>query len=168
MTASSAAEPFPRVPIWPRVPRYGRGRFDEAFDTAAILRLASEIGGLPDGHVLYLVDFASRRRPGVDEAELTRLDHAAHAEAAASRGFLLYFRGDVDRWGYCRSFCVWRSMRDGMEAARKPRHRAAEDATHTMYSSYVVTMREVWLTDEAPGFAVGLTRTYGSDETSRA
>jgi hypothetical protein len=155
-------EQFPRLAIYPLVAAYGHGTFDEVFDTVAVLRMASEIGGLPQGHVLYLVDFASRRHPHVSEAELIRLDNAAHAEAAASPGFLLYFRGDMDADGYCRSFCVWRSMREAGEAARKPRHAAASEATKDLYASYVVTMREIWLDDSAAGFSVGTSRTFNS------
>ncbi len=154
---------FPRLPIWPRVDRYGHGDFDDAFDTAEILRLASDIGGLPRGHVLYLVDFASSRRPGIDEDELIRLDNAAHAEAATSDGFLLYFRGDVDADGYCRSFCAWRSATDAARASRKPRHRAASEVTREFYASYTVTMRELWLDDSGAGFGIGATRTYHSN-----
>ena len=153
---------FPRLPIYPRVERYGLGSFDEVFDTAPILWMAVEYGGLQPDQVLYLVDFASRRRPDADEADLMRLDDEAHAEAAASEGFLLYFRGDVDGDGCCRSFCVWRSREDAVRASRKPKHRAASEATRELYASYVVTMRELWLDDSRAGFTVGSSRTYRS------
>jgi hypothetical protein len=156
---------FGRLPIWPRVERYGFGSFDEVVDTAPILWMASEYGALPPGHVLYLVDFASQRRPDVDEAELIRLDNEAHLEAAGSEGFLLYFRGDVDADGYCRSFCVWRSKDEAARASQKPRHRAASEATKDLYATYVVTMRDVWLDESPAGFGVGLTRTYRSDDS---
>jgi hypothetical protein len=116
--------------------------------------------------VLYLVDFASRRRPGADEGELIRLDNEAHAEAAASEGFLLYFRGDVDGDGHCRSFCVWRSREEGVRAAQKPKHRAAARVTEDLYAAYVVTMRELWLADTPAGFSVGCSRTFTSGEVA--
>ena len=159
-TMTRGEETFPRLPIVPLIERYGLGEFDDVFDTRSILRMASAVCDLPTGHVLYLVDFASCRKPGMDEARLSRLDNEAHAEAAASDGFLLYFRGDADSDGHCRSFCVWRSRRAGSDAARKPKHRAAAAITAEAYDAYTVTMRELWLDRSSTGFGVGETRSY--------
>jgi hypothetical protein len=84
----------------------------------------------------YLVCFRSIRRPEADEALLQRLDDAAHEDAAASPGFVHYFKGATTSAGACLSFCLWQSRALARAAAGRPLHVEATTVTNEMYSSY--------------------------------
>jgi hypothetical protein len=60
----------------------------------------------------------------------------AHQEAAASAGFVHYFRGPSAPDGSCLSFCLWESRADARAAAGKAAHREAVGLLHEMYASY--------------------------------
>jgi hypothetical protein len=119
---------------------------------------------------MYVVDFGSLLKSVANRDLIKQLDNAAHREAKALPGFLLYFRGDLDQQGYNRSFCVWRSMEEARAAAHKPHHMAAVRAAKQMYVWYRITMRDAWL-EPLPldfGFGVETTRLIGDDQTPLA
>jgi hypothetical protein len=163
-------EEFPRLPLVPSAEFYARIPFEQAFDVTEILYLASSKKELPYGQPMYVVDFASRAKPGIDYQQLIDYDTAAHREAAASDGFLLYFRGDLDPMGYNRSFCVWESLQHAKAASAKPAHAAAAQIAEEMYSFYRVTMREARLTPSPKGYEFGVEHsvTVGHDELGLA
>jgi hypothetical protein len=92
---------------------------------------------LADGE-WYMVAFRSVRRPEADEARLTLFDELAHQEAAASPGFVHYFKGPLGVDGTCLSFCLWESRAHARAAAAKPAHREATSLVHDMYESYTL------------------------------
>lgn len=91
----------------------------------------------------YLVAFRSIRRVGADEARLTLHDDLAHEEAAASPGFVDYYKGPcaVDRT--CLSFCMWQSRADARAAAGQPAHVRAVSLVEEMYESYTLEFHRV-------------------------
>lgn len=84
----------------------------------------------------YLVCFRSVRSPEADEALLTELDDAAHAEAASSAGFVHYFKGPTTATRNCLSFCIWESREAARAASARPLHRKATSVAGVMYSTY--------------------------------
>jgi hypothetical protein len=154
---------FPKLDVYPRYPDYALRPLHEAFDVPEILKMAYDKGQLPYDHLLHLVDFGSQKLPQVDEGRIIMLDDAAHREASQSDGFLLYFRGDPDAQGHCRSFCAWRSPQEAMLASDKPAHRLAADAVDELYGWYQVTMRQIRLADNPQGFEVEFVRYHSSD-----
>lgn len=153
---------LPRLPISP-YEGYQTLPFQEGFDVPEILRMARDKDGLPDDHPFYLVDFSSQLKPDANVTLLIELDDAAHLEAHNSKGFSLYYRGDPDSQGHCRSFCVWQSMKEAWDASQKPAHREAADSVDDMYSWYQVSTREAQLNMTPLGFSFGLVKTHSSD-----
>lgn len=84
----------------------------------------------------YMVAFRSVRKPDADEAMLTDYDERAHAEAAASDGYVHYFKGPLASDGTCLSFCIWSSRADARAAASKPLHAEAAALVGQMYDTY--------------------------------
>jgi hypothetical protein len=84
----------------------------------------------------YLVAFRSIRRPDADEARLAEFDERAHVEAAASPGFVHYFKGPSAVGGSCLSFCLWTSRAEARAAAGGPDHTQAVTLLHEMYERY--------------------------------
>lgn len=99
-------------------------------------------GSLPDGE-WYLVVFRSIRRDDADEAKLERYDDRAHADAAASPGFVHYFKGPKARDGSCLSFCLWNSRAEARAAAGKPLHVEAVSLIDEMYALYTLEFHRV-------------------------
>jgi hypothetical protein len=97
---------------------------------------------LPDGE-WYLVAFRSIRRDDADEAKLERYDDIAHREAAASPGFIHYFKGPKASDGSCLSFCLWSSRADARAAASKPAHVEAVSLIDEMYALYTLEFHRV-------------------------
>ena len=91
----------------------------------------------------YLVAFRSVRRPDADEARLWELDELAHQEAAASPGFVHYFKGPLAADGSCLSFCLWDSRADARAAAGRPAHVRAVGLLEEMYESYTLEFHRV-------------------------
>jgi hypothetical protein len=119
----------PLVDLRPVSDDYATLPVSEAFDWAASAH------GLGTGE-WYLVAFRSVRRPGADEDRLCHYDEMAHQEAAASAGFVHYFRGPAAPDGSCLSFCLWESRADARTASAKSAHREAVGLLHEMYASY--------------------------------
>jgi hypothetical protein len=86
----------------------------------------------------YLVAFRSVRRDGCDEARLAEYDELAHQEAAASPGFVHYFKGPAAFDGGCMSFCLWQSRDEARAAARQPAHARAVSLLDEMYATYTL------------------------------
>ncbi|MFL5778496.1 MAG: hypothetical protein ACJ761_06095 [Chloroflexota bacterium] len=84
----------------------------------------------------YLVAFRSIRRLDADEALLCEYDERAHLEAAASPGFVHYFKGPTQPDGSCLSFCLWTSQAEARAAAARPAHRDAVGLLNQMYAAY--------------------------------
>lgn len=98
----------------------------------------------------YLVAFRSVRRSDADEARLTAYDDLAHAEAAASPGFVHYFKGPTAADRTCLSFCLWASRADARTAAGKPAHVEAVSLIAEMYESYTLDFHRLRRTDGGP------------------
>jgi hypothetical protein len=98
--------------------------------------------GLGDGE-WYLVAFRSVRRVDADDARLTLHDELAHQEAAASPGFVHYFKGPCAPDRSCLSFCLWESRADARAAAGKPAHMRAISLLGEMYDSYTLEFHRV-------------------------
>jgi len=81
----------------------------------------------------YCVVFRSVRRDGASFELLTEFDDRAHAEALASGGLLLYFRGELDAEGGCLSLCLWTDRESARTALFLPEHRAAIELADSMY-----------------------------------
>lgn len=84
----------------------------------------------------YLVAFRSIRRADADETRLTAYDDLAHAEAAASAGFVHYFKGPAAADRSCLSFCLWESRAEARAAAGRPAHVRAVSLIAEMYEQY--------------------------------
>lgn len=97
----------------------------------------------------YMVAFRSVRRPDADERMLTEFDERAHAEAAASDGYVHYFKGPLGADGSCLSFCIWSSRAHARAAAGKPLHAEAASLVGQMYERY--TLEFLRLRREANG-----------------
>jgi hypothetical protein len=91
----------------------------------------------------YLVAFRSIRKPEADEARLTAYDDLAHAEAAASRGFVHYQKGPCSTDGSCLSFCLWTDRTAARAAAGQRHHAEAAQLVHEMYASYTLEFLRV-------------------------
>lgn len=86
----------------------------------------------------YMVAFRSVRRTDADERMLTDYDERAHAEAAASDGYIHYFKGPLASDGTCLSFCIWSSRAAARKAAGKPLHAEAASLVGRMYQHYTL------------------------------
>jgi len=91
----------------------------------------------------YLVAFRSIRKPEADEAMLTEFDDRAHAEAAASPGFVHYQKGPRASDGSCLSFCLWTSRAEARLAAGGPNHVLAVGLLDLMYERYTLEFLRV-------------------------
>lgn len=91
----------------------------------------------------YLVAFRSIRRLGADEERLAEYDEAAHQEAAASTGFVHYFKGPAATDGSCLSFCLWSSRAEARAAAGQADHVRAVSLLDEMYESYTLEFQRV-------------------------
>ena len=120
----------------PASDRYATLPIADAFNWQAA---TTELG---DGE-WYLVAFRSIRRPGADEARLTRFDDLAHEEAASSPGFVHYFKGPAANDGSCLSFCLWQTRADARAAAGRPDHVRAVSLIDEMYESYTLEFHRV-------------------------
>lgn len=98
---------------------------------------------LPPGAEWYLVAFRSVRRADADEERLCAFDERAHQEAAASPGFVHYFKGPTSSDGSCLSFCLWDSRADARHAAGRPHHREAVTLINEMYERYTLEFLRV-------------------------
>ena len=103
----------------------------QAFDWSAIARPS-------DAGSWYLVVFRSRRKESADEARLTWVDDRAHAEAAASPGFVHYFKGPLTADRQCLSFCLWSSRAEARAASGRPLHREAVMLIEASYDRYTL------------------------------
>jgi hypothetical protein len=112
--------------LLPRSPRYQRLPILDGFDWTACL------AGVDEGE-WYCVVFRSVRRPDASAEMLTEFDHRAHAEALASGGLLLYFRGEMDAEGGCLSLCLWTDHDAARTALALPQHHAATRLARSMY-----------------------------------
>jgi hypothetical protein len=91
----------------------------------------------------YMVAFRSIRLPDADEARLNAYDERAHLEAAASPGFVHYFKGPRADDGSCLSFCLWTSREEARAASAKPEHAAATALIDEMYRTYALEFLSV-------------------------
>ena len=112
--------------LHPRSPRYQRLPILDGFDWATYF------AGCDDGE-WYCVVFRSVRRPDASAELLTEFDNRAHAEALASGGLLLYFRGEMDAEGGCLSLCLWTDHDAARTALALPQHHAATQLARSMY-----------------------------------
>ena len=102
----------------------------------------------------YLVVFRSVRKATADEARLTWFDDRAHAEAAASAGFVHYFKGPLTDAGECLSFCLWSSRAAARAASGQPLHRDAVTLIEESYERYTLQFFRVTKTLGAPDFTI--------------
>jgi hypothetical protein len=100
---------------------------------------ASQLG---DGE-WYLVAFRSIRRAGADEVRLAEFDDRAHHEAAASPGFVHYFKGPAASDGSCLSFCLWSSRAEARAASGQAAHVEAVSVLGEMYERYTLEFLRV-------------------------
>ena len=91
----------------------------------------------------YLVAFRSIRKPDADEERLTAYDDLAHAEAAASPGFVHYQKGPRSTDGSCLSFCLWTDRAAARTASGQRHHAEAALLVHEMYASYTLEFLRV-------------------------
>jgi hypothetical protein len=91
----------------------------------------------------YLVAFRSVRKADADEARLTEYDERAHVEAAASAGFVHYYKGPAAADGTCLSFCLWQTRADARAAAGRPDHVRAVSLIAEMYDRYSLEFHRV-------------------------
>ena len=108
----------------------------EAIDWSAVARLT-------DAGEWYLVVFRSIRRATADEAKLTWYDDRAHEEAAASPGFVHYFKGPLTADRGCLSFCLWSGRAEARHAAAQPLHREAVSLIAASYERYTLEFHRV-------------------------
>jgi hypothetical protein len=124
------------VALTPCSDRYAVLPISDAFDW-------TEVGNqLGDGE-WYLVAFRSVRRPDSDEARLAEYDERAHLEAAASPGFVHYFKGPTCSDRTCMSFCLWTSRSEARAASGGPRHVEAVSLLGEMYERYTLEFLRV-------------------------
>jgi hypothetical protein len=109
---------------------------EAAFDWTV---MASQLG---EGE-WYLVAFRSIRRAGADEVRLAEFDDRAHHEAAASPGFVHYFKGPAARDRSCLSFCLWTSRAEARAASGQAAHVDAVSVLGEMYESYTLEFLRV-------------------------
>jgi hypothetical protein len=126
--------PFERLA--PVSDRYASLPVAEAFTWEACL------ADVPTGE-WYMVAFRSIRRADSDEARLTALDDAAHAEAAQAPGFVHYLKGPSNAAGECMSFCLWTSRPEARAAAGRPAHVEAAGLTFESYAHYSLEFHRV-------------------------
>lgn len=91
----------------------------------------------------YLVAFRSIRRADADVERLYAFDELAHQEAAASPGFVHYFKGPAAEDGACLSFCLWQTRADARAAAGRPAHVRAVSLIEEMYERYTLEFHRV-------------------------
>lgn len=85
---------------------------------------------------LYLVVFRSVRRATADLDLLREYDDRAYAEALEHGGLLRYFKGGMDEFRRCLSFCLWEGREDALAASGGAKHTEATRITAEMYESY--------------------------------
>src|ERR1044071_9855196 len=78
-----------------------------------------------------------------DEERLTHFDEMAHQEAAASPGFVHYFKGPRAHDGSCLSFCLWESRAHARAAAGQPAHVRAVGLLEEMYEADTLEFQRV-------------------------
>ena len=91
----------------------------------------------------YLGAFRSIRRADADVERLYAFDELAHQEAAASPGFVHYFKGPAAADGSCLSFCLWQTRADARAAAGRPDHVRAVSLIDEMYEQYTLEFQRV-------------------------
>ena len=97
----------------------------------------------------YMVAFRSILRAGADETLLREYDARAHEEAAASAGFVHYYKGPLAADRSCLSFCIWDSRAEARAAAGRPAHRDAVSLIIDMYDAYLLEFLRVTKRDAA-------------------
>lgn len=115
----------------PTGPDYATRPIIDAVDWSAVARPTDE-------GEWYLVVFRSLRKETAPEDRLTWYDDRAHEEAAASDGFVHYFKGPLTANRECLSFCLWSSRAAAREASGKPAHREAVLLIEESYDSYTL------------------------------
>lgn len=115
----------------PTGPDYATRPIVDAFDWSAVARPTDE-------GQWYLVVFRSLRKATAPEETLTWFDDRAHEEAAASEGFVHYFKGPLTAERQCLSFCLWSSRAAAREASGKPAHREAVMLIEASYDRYTL------------------------------
>jgi hypothetical protein len=88
----------------------------------------------------YLVVFRSIRRRDADMARLSAFDERAYREAAASPGFVHYFKGPLAPDHSCLSFCIWASRPAARAAAGRPDHAEAVTLADEMFERYTLEL----------------------------
>jgi hypothetical protein len=114
--------------ISPTHPDYAVLPIEEGFDWSPLAGAAFDR--------LYLVVFRSVRRETADLDLLRRYDDRAYAEALKHGGLLRYFKGEMDEFRRCLSFCLWESREDALVASGGAKHTEAASITAEMYESY--------------------------------
>lgn len=131
--------------VVPRIDTYQTAPIQQGFEWEPIINSAYEAHNLEYGHRLGRVVFRSLRRPEADLAWMTKLDERADEEAAASPGYVYYFKGDADPKGRCLSFCLWVTIEQGMASARQENHKIAAAIAPIVYKSCNIEFQHVWL-----------------------
>ncbi|TXT15588.1 hypothetical protein VHUM_00091 [Vanrija humicola] len=84
----------------------------------------------------YVVVFRSRRRPESESLSLYAADRAAHAEAVANGGLILYWYGVPDHTGLNMATCIWQSRKHAVNAISGPKHMEAMKEAAGAYETY--------------------------------
>lgn len=92
---------------------------------------------------LYLVVFRSVRRATADFDLLKKHDDRAYADALEAGGLLHYFKGEMNEWRECLSFCLWESRQQAQRASGGSSHASATRLSTQMYESYRLERYEV-------------------------
>ena len=131
----------------PTGPDYATLPIHQAFDWSAVARPTDE-------GEWYLVVFRSVRKATAPEDRLTWYDDRAHEEAAASPGFVHYFKGPLTERRECLSFCLWTSRPEARTASAQPLHREAVQLIKESYDSYTLEFCRVRKDLGAAGFSI--------------
>ncbi len=136
--------------VMPRIDTYQIAPIQQGFDWEPIIYSAYKKHELEYGHRLGRVVFRSLLRPGADLTEMLELDEKAHIEAEAAPGYVHYFKGDADPDGHCLSFCLWKTIEQGMASAKQENHKKAAAIAPFVYRSSQVEVQHVWLDSTQP------------------
>lgn len=111
-------------------PGYARLPYGEAFNWDALrLPLAIE-------REWYVVAFRSKRQAGSPSKSLYEADRAAHEEAVAHGGLLLYWYGVPNDQGENLATCIWTDRHAALRALSGDKHRVAMELARDMYEHY--------------------------------
>ncbi|KAB8343234.1 hypothetical protein FH972_022824 [Carpinus fangiana] len=103
----------------------------------------------------YGVVFRSKRAAGSESTNLYSADRAAHEEAVAAGGLLMYFYGAPDAvTGTNLATCIWTSRADAIAASALPLHALAVAHARKAYESFELSRYRVVKREGETGVSV--------------